>query len=888
MGFVPIAVVYACHYKSLFTANKRLTHVKVKLSKHARSRKNVARENSGILEQEVSSGKSCPVQQRPQLLTRTTYRGIQNKNMTTNAKSAAYTTSQSAPADGEVEHKNPKSNADSPPPPQSEAIPVAPLEGDTPEASPNVLPASDAEPMTTEAPVIPESKGTTVTTDMWLTHAYIAENNFKYKSLSNWCLNTSIGCSHGCLFCYVPELLKKQATRLSEFGVDDLDAQWGQYVFVREWDEKKFLASLRRAENTAHEKLKKDGNRAVMLCTTTDPYQTIRHADPVRKKDLNDRHRHIVRRSLELIRDHSTLNVRILTRSPLAKIDFHVMKSLGDRLLFGMSLPTLDDQLIRIYEPSAPGATARLKTLKAAREAGLNVYVAVAPTYPECDEADIRATLQAVKELDPVTVFHEPINIRADNVARIQAHADTLGVKLKTEVFVTPETWLDYAVEQLQMAERIAVEVGLGERIHLWPDNEVFETKKALKHFSSLEHEKWLWKWWNRVSEWPGKGIVDQTQDHNLDTATDERTVADRPENPILKVQAAGKIVTGLTAKSPDQILEMKFDPNESYLFDGLFSKGQAMTLVGPGGIGKSRLLLQLAAAMIVGKEFLGIPMSPRKLRWLFIQNENSSRRLNADFQKLKAWIGDDGWPDVSDNIRIQTPENYEDTLLDLNSYKSKKLVEDYIRQNEPDVIVFDPLCAFTSGSLNSDSSMRNVCLSITQVARAGNNDRSVVVVHHALTGKEGARKAVGLDRASYGRGSKALHSWTRGQINVSPSSSTDNRKLLISCGKNSNGEEFRTFGILLNPDTLIYERDEDFSLEQLEASLNGGVNKPNPQNVARIVAVGPLSKKDLVAKVMEKFGCQKSVAYEAIGKAKGDTIELNEEKKFELKKSAA
>jgi hypothetical protein len=332
----------------------------------------------------------------------------------------------------------------------------------------------------------------------------------------------------------------------------------------------------------------------------------------------------------------------------------------------------------------------------------------------------------------------------------------------------------------------------------------------------------------------------------------------------------------------------MTFDPNESYLFDGLFSKGQAMTLVGPGGIGKSRLMLQLAAAMIVGREFLGIQMTPRKLRWLFIQNENSSRRLNADFQKLKAWIGEDGWPDVSDNIRIQTPDNYEDTLLDLNSSKSKKLVEDYIRLNEPDVIVFDPLCAFTTGSLNSDSSMRQVCLNINQVARGGNSDRSVVVVHHALTGKEGARKAVGLDRASYGRGSKALHSWTRGQINVSPSSSTDNRRLLISCGKNSNGEEFKTFGILLNPDTLIYERDEDFSLEQWEAGLNGGAHKPNPQNVARIVAVGPISKKDLVAKVMEKFGCQKSVAYEAIGKAKGDTIELNVEKKFELKKSAA
>lgn len=34
------------------------------------------RENSGMREREVSSGKSCSVQQRPQLLARTTHRGI--------------------------------------------------------------------------------------------------------------------------------------------------------------------------------------------------------------------------------------------------------------------------------------------------------------------------------------------------------------------------------------------------------------------------------------------------------------------------------------------------------------------------------------------------------------------------------------------------------------------------------------------------------------------------------------------------------------------------------------------------------------------------------------------------------------------------------------------
>ncbi len=53
-------------------------------------------------------------------------------------------------------------------------------------------------------------------------------------------------------------------------------------------------------------------------------------------------------------RDKSTLNVRILPRSPLARADFDLFKSFGRRLLSGMSLPTLRNDLARVYEPKAP------------------------------------------------------------------------------------------------------------------------------------------------------------------------------------------------------------------------------------------------------------------------------------------------------------------------------------------------------------------------------------------------------------------------------------------------------------------------------------------------------------------------------------------------------
>src|SRR5216110_2625033 len=86
---------------------------------------------------------------------------------------------------------------------------------------------------------------------MWSAPAVIAENHFVYKSLSNWSFNTAVGCSHACRFCYVPSAATiKQGPKLAEYGVKDPDAEWGNYVLLRPWDEQKFLASLRTAENT--------------------------------------------------------------------------------------------------------------------------------------------------------------------------------------------------------------------------------------------------------------------------------------------------------------------------------------------------------------------------------------------------------------------------------------------------------------------------------------------------------------------------------------------------------------------------------------------------------------------------------------------------------------
>jgi len=337
----------------------------------------------------------------------------------------------------------------------------------------------------------------------WTNVAKVEPNNFKFKALSSWSFNIGVGCVHACRFCYVPSVSTiKQGDRLAQFGVKDPDAEWGEYFLLRRWDENAFRASVRRAEQTPIAKLNADGNRAVMFCTTTDPYQTTK--DP----EINSGIQRMVRRALEIILEESTLNVRILTRSPLARRDFDLMARFGPRLMFGMSLPTMSNYMARVYEPNAPAPSKRLETLLRAKQMGLNIYVAVAPTYPfetyDLLRGDIAKLLAAITPLEPMTIFMEPINIRAENVQRIETHARAIGVPVFTEVFKDRKAWVEYAWTSLLIMHGEAVACGMDRHLHLWPDASLAAHVPKLDLIGAPNPRmSFLQKWWNRRSEWP-------------------------------------------------------------------------------------------------------------------------------------------------------------------------------------------------------------------------------------------------------------------------------------------------------------------------------------------------------------------------------------------------
>jgi DNA repair photolyase len=160
-----------------------------------------------------------------------------------------------------------------------------------------------------------------------------------------WSLNPFMGCSHDCVYCYVPDVAHVERAR------------WGSYVALK-----------RNLPNLLAKELKRKEPRPVFLSSATDPYQPVEAAA------------RITRRCLELLLQ-AGWPVRILTRNPLILRDLDILTRFDD-IEVGMSVPTLDEAARRIVEPGAPPVAARLRALRALADAGLRPTANLAPCYP--------------------------------------------------------------------------------------------------------------------------------------------------------------------------------------------------------------------------------------------------------------------------------------------------------------------------------------------------------------------------------------------------------------------------------------------------------------------------------------------------------------------------
>lgn len=247
-----------------------------------------------------------------------------------------------------------------------------------------------------------------------------------------------------------------------------------------------------------------------------------------------------------------------------------------------------------------------------------------------------------------------------------------------------------------------------------------------------------------------------------------------------------------LSIRSIDEILAMTFDDAELILSNGYLAPGEGTAICGMGGVGKSRLVMQLALCCRAGRDFLGWLTQRSDLRWLFLQTENSCRRLKFDLERMLTAFKSEERAAIKEGVFFHTLEADDDGFLMLD-FENRERIADAIATAAADVVVFDPLRDFGSDDLNADRYMTETLRELSRIMKRGNSKRVPLVIHHAGTGRAGIQKTTGFDRSSFGRNSKVLFLWARAQINIAPAHSDDNSVIIIASGKCSNFTRVRT-----------------------------------------------------------------------------------------------
>ena len=194
----------------------------------------------------------------------------------------------------------------------------------------------------------------------------------------DYSLNPYRNCSHGCVFCYAPNILH----------LDRLE--WGSWVEVRQ-----NLPNL-----LAHE-LKKKKPGVVGLSTVTDPYQPV------------ERRFRVSRICLEALRRaDEAWSVSLQTRSELILDDLKLLSSFGPRLEVLVSIGCFDEELVKRLEPGAPSVARRFEMIHTLLDAEISVGVFFGPVIPTVDLEDVEGIVKRFSDLGVSRIFLDSLHLK--------------------------------------------------------------------------------------------------------------------------------------------------------------------------------------------------------------------------------------------------------------------------------------------------------------------------------------------------------------------------------------------------------------------------------------------------------------------------------------------
>jgi DNA repair photolyase len=179
-----------------------------------------------------------------------------------------------------------------------------------------------------------------------------------------------------------------------EFGCQYCDSSFEKIIYVKQ-----------NIKEVLEKELQNREKGRIIIGSVNDPYQTLEN-----KFQLT----HTILETLQ----HHDYPCHILTKSPLILKDLPLLSQLD--CIITLSLCSLNDQVVQIFEPDVPAPATRLETLKTLRKHGLKAGLALIPVLPYIIETEVESIVKAASDADALYLLHKHLELKGDQEIHVR------------------------------------------------------------------------------------------------------------------------------------------------------------------------------------------------------------------------------------------------------------------------------------------------------------------------------------------------------------------------------------------------------------------------------------------------------------------------------------
>lgn len=308
----------------------------------------------------------------------------------------------------------------------------------------------------------------------------------------------------------------------------------------------------------------------------------------------------------------------------------------------------------------------------------------------------------------------------------------------------------------------------------IWEDNDK-QGRKYAREMSELLEALGCQVTWVDVEKlnlpWAGSDAVDFLNAHPNDAEKHFsmllenviEPIMEDPADPLFDIEEA-RVGKFMAAPPPPQ----------RWVLSACLPLGKTVLIVGPGGVGKSRFIMQLQIALATGLPFCGCWPVGEEGASLALYSEDEETELHRRFHNIVHSMKPNQQKLIAERVHFKSMVGMSNQL----THKDGAEVEwtDYVdrlialaRQiKNLKLIIIDPASRFRGGDENNSTDTTRFVEACEMVAKA--TGATVMIVHHVNKGS--MRETDSSQAAS--RGSSALTDGVRWQMNLSPMSEAE------------------------------------------------------------------------------------------------------------------